>query len=143
MTKAIARHGLGLYIYAGEDMPEHSEDAPKAKQEAPVEPKEQPKPAPKGMIAAAIENTFPNEASITGKLDTHSESYGWHKFKIKGHPEYFSAKEPALVETLINFGKLKKEVTLFYTTSKKEGKDGKVYDNHYITRAIEPEQVPF
>mgnify|MGYP003114317118 FL=1 len=25
LTKAIARHGLGLYIYAGEDLPESSE----------------------------------------------------------------------------------------------------------------------
>ena len=30
LTKAIARHGLGLYIYAGEDLPEE-EQAPKAK----------------------------------------------------------------------------------------------------------------
>ena len=31
LTKAIARHGLGLYIYAGEDMPEASE-VPKVEQ---------------------------------------------------------------------------------------------------------------
>lgn len=33
LTKACARHGLGLYIYAGEDMPEdaQSEEAPKVK----------------------------------------------------------------------------------------------------------------
>ena len=30
LTKAIARHGLGLYIYAGEDLPEDAEPAPKA-----------------------------------------------------------------------------------------------------------------
>ena len=29
LTKAIARHGLGLYIYAGEDLPEDAEPAPK------------------------------------------------------------------------------------------------------------------
>jgi hypothetical protein len=34
LTKAVARHGLGLYIYAGEDLPE-------------AEAEEQPKPAPK------------------------------------------------------------------------------------------------
>lgn len=27
LTKAVARHGLGLYIYAGEDLPESSEEA--------------------------------------------------------------------------------------------------------------------
>ena len=36
LTKAVARHGLGLYIYAGEDLPEQEQ-----KQEAPkkAEPK--------------------------------------------------------------------------------------------------------
>jgi len=42
LTKAVARHGLGLYIYAGEDLPEPSDgEAP-----APA-PKPKPKPAPK------------------------------------------------------------------------------------------------
>lgn len=31
LTKAIARHGLGLYIYAGEDMPEEDEEAKQTK----------------------------------------------------------------------------------------------------------------
>lgn len=30
LTKAIARHGLGLYIYAGEDIPDASDDAKRA-----------------------------------------------------------------------------------------------------------------
>ena len=34
LTKAVARHGLGLYIYAGEDLPEGEE--PKAPEEKPV-----------------------------------------------------------------------------------------------------------
>ena len=29
LTKAIARHGLGLYIYAGEDLPEEPKEEPK------------------------------------------------------------------------------------------------------------------
>jgi len=33
LTKAIARHGLGLYIYAGEDLPEPSEDEKQEKQQ--------------------------------------------------------------------------------------------------------------
>ena len=33
LTKAIARHGLGLYIYAGEDMPEETDEAKQAKLE--------------------------------------------------------------------------------------------------------------
>lgn len=48
LTKAVARHGLGLYIYAGEDLPEQ-EDKPTPKQEPKVvrlnnlEPKQEPK----------------------------------------------------------------------------------------------------
>lgn len=44
LTKAVARHGLGLYIYAGEDLPE---DAAEVKTEKPVkEQKQQPKNVP-------------------------------------------------------------------------------------------------
>lgn len=31
LTKAVARHGLGLYIYAGEDLPDESDGKPTAK----------------------------------------------------------------------------------------------------------------
>ena len=37
LTKAIARHGLGLYIYAGEDLPEGDEPAPKKQEEKPAQ----------------------------------------------------------------------------------------------------------
>ena len=37
LTKAVARHGLGLYIYAGEDLPEGDEE-PKPKQTKQVDP---------------------------------------------------------------------------------------------------------
>lgn len=39
LTKACARHGLGLYIYAGEDLPEEE----KAEQEQPAKTKTKPK----------------------------------------------------------------------------------------------------
>lgn len=37
MTKAIARHGLGLYIYAGEDLPEDEADAIRKNKETQAE----------------------------------------------------------------------------------------------------------
>ena len=49
LTKAVARHGLGLYIYAGEDLPETDEvqavaqPTPKATPKAKVTPKATPK----------------------------------------------------------------------------------------------------
>lgn len=42
LTKAVARHGLGLYIYAGEDLPEGEQPAqvPRPATKAPPAPKE-------------------------------------------------------------------------------------------------------
>ena len=51
LTKAVARHGLGLYIYAGEDIPDASDGA--------TEP---PKPAPKKAPAKKPEQDLPEEA---------------------------------------------------------------------------------
>lgn len=39
LTKAAARHGLGLYIYAGEDLPEEEAEAQKAEKQAKEVPK--------------------------------------------------------------------------------------------------------
>ena len=39
MTKALSLHGLGLYIYAGEDLPEGEEDTPVEKKEVKKETK--------------------------------------------------------------------------------------------------------
>ena len=44
VTKAIARHGLGLYIYSGEDLPEDAESAPQTSQK-PVKQPTAPKTA--------------------------------------------------------------------------------------------------
>ena len=44
LTKAIARHGLGLYIYAGEDLPEDAEVAEAARKAATQRPSPQPLP---------------------------------------------------------------------------------------------------
>ena len=49
MTKAIARHGLGMYIYAGEDLPEEADGKTEVKP-APKAVKAEPKPDP---LAAA------------------------------------------------------------------------------------------
>lgn len=50
LTKAVARHGLGLYIYAGEDLPEETETTQVVKK-APV------KQTPKKTVEAPVEVT--------------------------------------------------------------------------------------
>ena len=44
LTKAVARHGLGLYIYAGEDLPEGEEEQPDPDAFKPGDKIEAPKP---------------------------------------------------------------------------------------------------
>lgn len=46
LTKACARHGLGLYIYAGEDLPEDVQPEPAPKAEKPAKPTKKAAPAP-------------------------------------------------------------------------------------------------
>ena len=43
LTKAAARHGLGLYIYAGEDLPESEAEAVKREEAKRPKPKTEPK----------------------------------------------------------------------------------------------------
>ena len=52
LTKAVARHGLGLYIYAGEDLPE-GEEKPQEKQNEKPQEKQTEKP-PKAKPSAEI-----------------------------------------------------------------------------------------
>lgn len=51
LTKAAARHGLGLYIYAGEDLPEDEPIEEKTKQQSKQQPK-QPKPSSASAASA-------------------------------------------------------------------------------------------
>lgn len=90
LTKAVARHGIGLYIYAGEDIPEGAENvqsAPKPKTNKttpkaaakPSQPKPQPQavpPAPQGEDSDAIEEIIDYRLELRNyitqnKLDGH------------------------------------------------------------------------
>ena len=46
LTKACARHGLGLYIYAGEDLPEGEDEKPAEPKKTAPKKKAEPKPTP-------------------------------------------------------------------------------------------------
>ena len=70
LTKAAARHGLGLYIYAGEDLPE--EEANARKQEEAKKPKEEP-------VIEGYDNNGPIYGRKPAKatVDTVSGVPGW------------------------------------------------------------------
>lgn len=63
LTKAVARHGLGLYIYAGEDLPEEENKAV---------PKSEPNPDAPTMICADCGETVRSYLDGNGKLVSHT-----------------------------------------------------------------------
>ena len=80
LTKAVARHGLGLYIYAGEDLPE-TEQPEQPKQETPKQdkPKVVKQKTPREMLIAKLHekgidiNTYATEKGLN--KDTTAETY--------------------------------------------------------------------
>jgi hypothetical protein len=72
LTKAVARHGLGLYIYAGEDLPEESEavqtPTPKTKSKKTEPVKSEPVPAPEQKTTRDILR----ELCKKNGIDTHT-----------------------------------------------------------------------
>lgn len=63
LTKAVARHGLGLYIYAGEDLPDAPDAAPEpqkataAKKTTAAKTKQQPQSIPQAPVQQQAQST--------------------------------------------------------------------------------------
>ena len=75
ITKACARHGLGLYIYAGEDLPE-GEEEPTAKP-APKKPAQSAQEAPKcKQMAAPGQLQFIRENASDEQYAALMKAYG-------------------------------------------------------------------
>ena len=67
LTKALARHGLGLYIYAGEDLPEDASEQPQKVQNA--------RPSSKNeFICANCGNAFSDDVTAKKSMER------WHKY---------------------------------------------------------------
>ena len=54
LTKAVARHGLGLYIYAGEDLPEVEQEEKPAEHKVAERKPEQPQKTPRERLIAKL-----------------------------------------------------------------------------------------
>lgn len=72
LTKAVARHGLGLYVYAGEDLPEG--------EETPPPPPQNTTPPPKSDIKDATDKKI-LKCSVCQKEITIAE----HDFSVKNY----------------------------------------------------------
>lgn len=108
ITKACARHGLGLYIYAGEDLPEAPDEAPEKK--APTKSIPQ-KSTSKPAITAVVD---PSEGVTQEALTACIDGYTAGKSKdekleaaafiksILGNMDYKNVEDPALRVRLFN-----------------------------------------
>lgn len=69
LTKAVARHGLGLYIYAGEDLPDAADDEkrPEATKPAPKAEANVPKPIDIDMLNKLIVGQADGRTTKSGK----------------------------------------------------------------------------
>lgn len=72
LTKAVARHGLGLYIYAGEDLPEADKDEEAAKKAAELAAYDEAIRQIKVILEAVTDADSANQASACLKDIPHA-----------------------------------------------------------------------
>lgn len=80
LTKAIARHGLGLYIYAGEDIPEATEDTDTPKTESKPVSAPQKLPTPPAPVKENIP-TPPPSARVEAPKNNTVKAHKWTTVK--------------------------------------------------------------
>ena len=97
LTKAVARHGLGLYIYAGEDLPEAEKD------ESSTGSAKKEMPRWQLAVMSAVESNFKNKKDAVEPL---KEILGRHGYKkVQEVPEN---KASAVIEDIYNYGNNKR-----------------------------------
>lgn len=99
LTKACARHGLGLYIYAGEDLPEVVAEEKKAQaQQVQQAPAAKPQNAGVSMLQQAL-----NEVAACATTDTLLAV--WNKYASLRNDANFSGAVTARKDQILNNGK--------------------------------------
>lgn len=97
LTKAVARHGLGLYIYAGEDLPEAEKD------ESSTGSAKKEMPRWQLAVMSAVEINFKSKKDAVEPL---KEILGRHGYKkVQEVPEN---KASAVIEDIYNYGNNKR-----------------------------------
>lgn len=79
LTKNLAMFGLGLYIYAGEDLPEDMkpEETKKEQKQAPkAEPKPEPKAAPQAAAPVTVTKTEPAAMTVNQYIKNEIAAMG-------------------------------------------------------------------
>lgn len=120
MTKCLALFGLGLYIYAGEDLPEGS-DEPKAEKK----PESKPEPKPEPKVEPKVEEEKPKEKDENLELFADGMiEYVPIATSLKGLNSYWKSNLPQL-EKLMSYDKdLYEKVRAEFSKAKKQFEEG-------------------
>ena len=113
MTKALALHGLGLYIYSGDDLPEDDKAAP-----APIAEAPKPKPTPK-----ADESLDNSDASRQLFADGMVE-YTTHCTTVAGLNSYWKSNQLQLDSLKVTHPDLYQKVLAKFQELKKQLSEG-------------------
>lgn len=115
MTKALALHGLGLYIYAGEDLPEEVKPEPKTdtKSQTKEEKKEEKKDDPKH-----IDPRLSAELLVEGMVE-----FGKTMTNEKGLMSFWKANQAKLDDLKSNYPDLFERVRTVFSDMKAKFKE--------------------
>jgi len=111
LTKAAARHGLGLYIYAGEDLPENSVET------TPVEHKPIPKTKAEGPVKVMVTQTDAEMQRRGDEIKNLFEGFGYSGDDYKRVATELKSKSPREM-TLPEFKEHMKSVREFLESMK-------------------------
>lgn len=114
MTKALALHGLGLYIYSGDDLPEEDAKA------APTPVAEAPKPKPVAKVDATLDNS---DASRQLFADGMIE-YTTHCTTVAGLNSYWKSNQLQLDSLKVTHPDLYQGVLTKFQELKKQFSEG-------------------
>lgn len=111
ITKACARHGLGLYIYAGEDLPEAEEEVHAPPKKKPAQQKTySPQPVMTAVVPPAETPDEITQEMVSEIIGGYTQGKSMDEKKaaakeikaILGHTDYKSVPDPALRTKLYN-----------------------------------------
>lgn len=91
LTKALARHGLGLYIYAGEDLPDTENEKPAEVKKTASRKKAEPAPAPAPAPAPSEDNDLDLVRQLIREAKTQEELLQLWKDWPEAHEQLKSA----------------------------------------------------
>ena len=91
LTKALARHGLGLYIYAGEDLPDAEDEKPAEVKKTASRKKAEPAPAPAPAPAPSEDNDLDLVRQLIREAKTQEELLQLWKDWPEAHEQLKSA----------------------------------------------------